>query len=114
MVVRYGCFMGADDYEKMAPADNGAWVKYEYHIQRIAELEERHRVLVEALEELLSKFPKEKTDYSGVGWCSGCGALHWCTGNPGPREPCKPDCVLQKARAAIAAAKEGLCQKVYG
>ena len=39
MVVRYGCFVGKDDYEKMAPADNGAWVKYEYHIQRIAELE---------------------------------------------------------------------------
>ena len=28
MVVRYGCFAGNDDYEKMAPADNGAWVKF--------------------------------------------------------------------------------------
>ena len=31
MVVRYGCFVGKDDYEKMAPADDGAWVKYEDH-----------------------------------------------------------------------------------
>ena len=29
MVVRYGCFVGKDDYDKMAPADDGAWVKYE-------------------------------------------------------------------------------------
>ena len=29
MVVRYGCFVGKDDFDKMAPADNGAWVKYE-------------------------------------------------------------------------------------
>ena len=25
---RYGCTAGADDFEKMAPADNGAWVKF--------------------------------------------------------------------------------------
>ena len=68
---------------------------------KLTKAEERELVLVEALEELLSKFPKEKTDYSGVGWCAGCGALHWCTGNPGPREPCKPDCVLQKAISAL-------------
>ena len=38
MVVRYGCFVGKDDYEKMASADNGAWVKYEDYTELESEL----------------------------------------------------------------------------
>jgi len=66
-----------------------------------AALEKRIKVLEDALRGLLSKFPNEKTDYSGVGWCAGCGALHWCSGNPGKPEPCKPHCVLQAAIKAM-------------
>ena len=42
MVVRYGCFVGKDDYEKMAPADNGAWVKYEDY-QLLEKLLQEHQ-----------------------------------------------------------------------
>ena len=57
--------------------------------------------LLNIIEELINTLPNERTDYSGVGWCSGCNALLWCSGNPGPRDPCKPNCILQKARNLI-------------
>jgi hypothetical protein len=62
----------------------------------------RVKALEAALKGLLSRFPKEETDYSGVGRCAGCGALHWCAGNPGMPEPCKPNCVLQAAKKVMS------------
>jgi hypothetical protein len=39
MVDRYAPFVGDDDYEKMAEADDGAWVKYEDYQKLEAEVE---------------------------------------------------------------------------
>ena len=47
MVVRYGCFVGKDDFDKMAPADNGAWVKYKDYTKRIAELEKAYDAILD-------------------------------------------------------------------
>ena len=65
---------------------------------------ERLRDLVKRL---VAKLPKERKDYSGVGWCAGCGAILWVSGSPGePRDSCKPDCVLQEALNEIAKWRE--------
>ena len=59
--------------------------------------QERITYLTDLVRRLLDKLPKERTDYSGVGWCAGCGATLYCRGTKGPRDPCKEDCVLQEA-----------------
>lgn len=49
---------------------------------------------------LYDKLPKERHDYSGVGWCAGCGAVLYCGDGKG-RDECKPDCVLALTRALL-------------
>lgn len=49
--------------------------------------------LRDTLRRLLAALPHETHD-STVGWCAGCGAVHWCGDHKG-FDPCKPDCVLQ-------------------
>ena len=61
--------------------------------------------LVDALKNVLAKLPNERTDYSGVGYCAGCGAVLWVSGDDSPRDPCRPGCVLVAARAALATVK---------
>ena len=61
--------------------------------------------LLEALEGVLNILPHEKVDYSGVSRCAGCGATLWVSGDDLPLDPCEPNCVLQKAKQAIAKAK---------
>jgi len=43
---------------------------------------------------ILRKIPKTKNDYSGVGYCFGCGVVKWASGQGNYSEECKPDCVL--------------------
>lgn len=47
MVVRYGSLCGNDDYQEMAEADDGAWVKYEDYTKRIAELEKAYDAILD-------------------------------------------------------------------
>lgn len=67
----------------------------------LAKLKTENTRLREALEGVLAKLPLERTDYNGVGWCAGCGAVLWVSGHVAPRDPCKADCVLVAARAAL-------------
>ena len=60
------------------------------------------------LRRLLSKLSHERRDYSGVGWCAGCGAVLYCSGDDQPRDPCKSNCVLQEA---LRAAEKGGCDE---
>ena len=62
MVVRYGCFVGKDDFEKMAPADNGAWIKYEDYTKRIAELEAKLSALEQAARRLVDHAKDSKQE----------------------------------------------------
>ena len=50
MVDRYGCFVGTNDYQKMAAADDGAWVKYSDY----EELEAKLAALVKAAEKVVA------------------------------------------------------------
>ena len=65
--------------------------------------------LRDLLKRLLARLPDQRTDYSGVGWCAGCGVVLWVSGDTSGkgRDPCKPDCVLQEARAALRPAGQG-------
>jgi len=67
----------------------------------VMRLKAHARELREALHGAIAKLPNERTTYCGTGRCAGCGALHWCSGNPGPKEPCKDDCVLKTAVALL-------------
>ena len=68
-------------------------------METMEDLEERIEHLKSVISRLIIRLPNQRTDYSGVGWCAGCGALQYCSGHSldGP-EPCTPDCVLQEAR----------------
>ena len=59
--------------------------------------------LVNLIKRLVETLPNKRTDYSGVGWCAVCGAVLYVSGQGGPRDPCKPDCVLQEALGVINA-----------
>ena len=59
------------------------------------------------LQRLLSKLPHSKHDYSGVGWCAGCGAVLYVSGDGKGRDPCKPDCILQEAEQVLKENKDG-------
>lgn len=54
------------------------------------------------IKRLVEKLPNVRRDYSGVGWCAGCGAVIYVSGDPSPRDPCKPDCVLAEAKRFLA------------
>lgn len=53
------------------------------------------KALRSLLQGLLTKLPHERYTQT-TGECAGCGAVHWCGDGKG-KEPCKPDCILQKA-----------------
>ena len=66
-----------------------------------AALRARVARLEDAGKNILSKIPKTKNDYSGVGYCFGCGVVKWASGQGNYSEECKPDCVLQAFRRAL-------------
>ena len=53
--------------------------------------------------DLLAHLPLERTDLT-TGRCAGCGVIHWCGDGLG-REPCRPGCIIQKAKFAIRVAQ---------
>ena len=65
------------------------------------DLEMEVKRLRNLLKRVIKKLPNERVSYSGVGWCAGCGTTLWVSGDPTPRDPCKPDCVLQEALREI-------------
>jgi len=69
--------------------------------------ETRNEELKEVLQNLFTKLPHEKHDYSGVGWCAGCGAVLYCSGDGKGRDPCKPDCVLVAAKKVLFGGTDG-------
>lgn len=57
--------------------------------------------LEEAGKNIMRKIPKTKNDYSGVGYCFGCGVVKWASGQGEYSEECEPDCALQDFRRAL-------------
>ena len=57
--------------------------------------------LVNLIKRLVETLPNKRTDYSGVGWCAGCGAVLYVSGDSSPRDPCKSDCVLNEALKVV-------------
>ena len=54
---------------------------------------------IDIINRLLERLPNERHDYSGVGWCAGCGAVLYCAGSGDySRDPCRPGCILQEAK----------------
>lgn len=61
-------------------------------------LKNRIVALEHALKDLLSVTPVTKNDYSGVGYCFGCGVVKWYSGqDSNSPAPCKENCPLQNA-----------------
>lgn len=73
--------------------------------------------LIDLLRRLIKALPNKKTDYSGVGWCAGCGAVLYA-GDGSGADPCKSDCVLQEALSVVnnapdtAIHEDGECRAV--
>lgn len=67
----------------------------------ISALRARVARLEEAGKNILRKIPNTKNDYSGVGYCFGCGVVKWVSGGNGYKEECKPDCAMQAFRRAL-------------
>lgn len=64
-------------------------------------LKNRIEYLTDLIKRIISTLPNQKNDYSGVGWCAGCGAVLYVSGDQTPSDPCLENCVLQEAKQLL-------------
>jgi hypothetical protein len=78
-----------------APVD----VEIPCSIKQLREMKAEIKSLRSLLEGLYKKLPHTTRDLSS-GRCVGCGAIHWC-GDGKEKDPCKDDCIIQKAKRKL-------------